>query len=261
LEQSAVCNYHPSFDQHALETQMNLKQWVGAIALIVIVSRYCSSAEIAQSWHWNWDSGTPENWSGLGGDTQLTIESGRNGTFGLGATNGPPYELALFPILEITGQDIPPGALVGYTTGEYLPMNGEIFVDTNRTLNGNGNYVDVMLIGQNGDVSRFHSYPYDGIGSIETLGDGWYRHHLANRYYIASGGETVDSPTAIRLSWNYNFDASAVPIVFDNFTINLFTPEPGSGAIFVLGCLLWSFFDRDTWTCSKRSGHRKNNWR
>jgi hypothetical protein len=68
-----------------------------------IVLAYClcsSSHAVNTELIWNWDSGTVENWTGVRGDTQLTIEPGRNGTFGLGATNGPPYQGALFPLLK-----------------------------------------------------------------------------------------------------------------------------------------------------------------
>lgn len=140
----------------------------------------------------------------------MTIEPGRNGTFGLGATNGPPYLSALYPILRISGQDFLPGSLVGHVLGDRLPMTGEIFIDTNRTLAGVGNYVDVRLLGQF-SVARFLSYPYDGVGTIENLGDGWYRHHLANLSNSSDVGVSpLLPPTTVELIWNSDFDASSV---------------------------------------------------
>ena len=146
----------------------------------------------------------------------------------------------VIPTLEITGQDFLPGSLVGNTAGELLPMAGKIFVDTNRTLSGPGNYVDVEMFGASSNA-RFVAYPHNGVGTIEDLGDGWYRHHLANfSHWGNSGFVAVGPPTAIRLAWKFNFDASTVPIVFDNFTIVATNvPEPSSLAVCIIGCLVW----------------------
>src|SRR5688500_3867331 len=105
---------------------------IGQLALAYCLCSSCHAANTVLMW--NWDNGTVENWSGVNDDTQLTIEPGRSDTLGLGATNGPPYASGLFPVLEITGQDFLPGSLVGNVPGDRLPMTGEIFIDTNRTL-------------------------------------------------------------------------------------------------------------------------------
>lgn len=199
-----------------------------AAILSLLVASTSVLAEDQVVLQWDWNSGTTEGWYGLDGDTQLSIEAGRNGTTGLGAVNGPPYVVAQFPILEIQNQSIVPGHLVGFEFGNNLPLTGEISVDTSRTLDGAGNYVRVWIYNEFGSAS-FVSYPADGKGSIESLGDGWFRHHLVNLAYVDFPIGPASGPLSnIRLEWNFNFDASTVPIVFDNLRIVGVVPEPNS---------------------------------
>ena len=188
---------------------------------------------------WNWDSGTTEGWGDGSGGTVVTVEPGRNGTFGLGAQQPTPYVGALFPIVKIEGQTIEPDTLVGGIHGVYLDMTGEIYIDVDRAMNnGHGDYVDLWIFGDN-SYARFLTYPYDNIGNkIEELGDGWYRHYLANRFnYEYSEFEDFSSLVGtISLHWNWNYNATSSPVVFDNFNIAP-VPVPSAILLFVSGLI------------------------
>jgi len=200
------------------ESKMNRRTVVLCLAIV-----FCVLGNVDASSIWTWDSGTTEGWVGYGGDTTLTIEAGRNGTYALGALNAPPYETALFPKLEVSGQSIDPTTLVG-GLGSYLPLTGEIFVDIqSKQIQGHGNYLDLYIFGEN-STARFNTYPNDGIGSIVDLGDGWYRYHLEN---LSHHSGNSGSAGTVRLEWNWNYDASVIPVVFDNLTIHgTGSPQP-----------------------------------
>ena len=90
---------------------------------------------------WNWDSGTTEGWTADLDDTIVTIEAGRNGTFGLGVQQSPTVNLEEIPI--------DPGLLVGGQLGENLPMTGEIYVDIDREIdNAYGHNLELHIYGE-----------------------------------------------------------------------------------------------------------------
>lgn len=205
----------------------NRKASFCTLVIVILISTQTNAATLS----WDWNSGTTEGWVPVAG-TVVTVETGRDGTSGLGAQQVS-YNTSSFPEVEIGGQPIDPGALVGGESGEHLPMTGQIYVDANRKMNyGGGDYVD-LRISNSDSHSRFHCYPMDNYGHIEDLGDGWYRHYFSNRFHylkgppgpspLLDGGSPVST---IRLEWNWNFNTREEPIVFDNFTIIL-----GSGTV------------------------------
>lgn len=213
------------------------KQSIFVCALVIIVS-LCSSqvttvVEAAQIW--NWDSGTTEGWTDATGGTIVSVELGRNSTFGLGAQQPDPYVGALFPKVKIEGQSMDPGILVGGQFGEYLPMSGEIYVDVDREMSTqHNNYLDIWIYGDN-NKARFHTYPSENMGSIEDLGDGWFRHHLSNRGHWVrniAGPGGPDPVDMIIMAWNWNYNAAENPVRFDNLT---FIPIPEPTSLLLLG--------------------------
>lgn len=175
---------------------------------------------------WNWNSGTTEGWIGGIDGTVVTVEAGRNGTFGLGAQG-------YTPTVKLEGISIDPGLLVGGQFGENLSMTGEIYVDVDREMCGD--YLDLWIWGEN-TCGRFYTYPADGMGSIEDLGDGWYRHHLVNlrHYERIPDGPWEDPANLIYMTWNWSDNAEDSPVIYDNLTI---IPEPATLVLFGLGCL------------------------
>lgn len=208
--------------------------------LLTAAFYFCSIGEINATMIWTWDSGSTEHWSGYEDDTILTVESGRNGGFALGAMNAPPYEAALFPILEVGGQNIDLTTLMG-TFGEYVPLTGEIYVDIKgEKISGHANYLDLWIFGESSSA-RFVTYPYDELGRIVDLGDGWFRYHMENLYHFENNYHSPESsaPGTIQMSWNWNFHASTEPVIFDNLTIKAFSvPEPSSLYLSLFGILL-----------------------
>ena len=208
---------------------------------------------------WNWDSGTTEGWTGTLREfpsgyehinAQLSIETGTNGTFGLGAIQWHLNASSGHPVMEISGQTLNPSDLVEGITGEQLPMVGEITVDTNRSLEGHANYLDLEIF-HSTYTGRFLSYPHDNIGTIEDLGTGWYRHHLGNlRNFIQHVGPEESRPAppgTIRLAWNYSSDARVNPIVFDNLSITYESspiPEPTPVTLACVGLGIWIMLSR-----------------
>lgn len=184
---------------------------------------------------WDWDSGTTEGWVDGSGGTIVTVELGRFGTFGLGAQQPPPYIGATFPIVKIEGQTINPGIFVGGQFGEYLPMTGEIYVDVDREIRSSYvDYLDLWIYGNN-SFGRFHCFPGFNLGYVEDLGDGWFRHHLANRWHSEYDDPDHEAEAGtIRLAWNWNFNAEENPVIFDNLTM---VPEPATLLLLGLGGL------------------------
>jgi len=179
---------------------------------------------------WDWDSGTTEGWVDASGGTIVTIEPGRFGTFGLGARE----PLFGAPGVKIEGQTIDPSIFVGGQFGEYLPMTEEIYVDIDRKISPNhGDYVDLWIYGNN-SYGRFVCYPYDNYGNVEELVDEWFRHHFANRWHYEYVEESYEAGT-IFLVWNWNYNATERPVVFDNLTI---VPEPATFLLLGLGGIL-----------------------
>jgi hypothetical protein len=200
----------------------------------VIISYLMCVEKIEANYNWNWDSGTTEGWMDASAGTIVSIEDGRNGTFGLGVQQPTPYVGAVYPRVKIEDQFIDPGSLVGSQQGEYLAMTGEIYVDVNREMSAShGNYVDLWIYGEN-SKARFVCYPEEGDGRIEDIGNGWFRHYLENRLHTAID-PTSERIGSIYLNWNWNYNATSDPVVFDNFTI---VPEPISLLLFGLGGLI-----------------------
>ncbi len=186
---------------------------------------------------WTWDSGTFENWTGYKGDTQISIEPGRNGTYGLGAVNGPPFTWSSYPIVEIANQNFNLNSLVGGQYGENLPMTSEIYVDVNqRIANQHGLYMELAMYGE-WSTALFIVYPFDGYGTIENLSDGWYRYHFVNRSHLLldHGGLVDRPPGTIQMKWKDPQSATTIPVVFDNLTISPNpVPEPESFLAFTV---------------------------
>ena len=199
------------------------------VGLALLVHAGVGQLEAETIWTWNWDSGTTEGWAGYLGRTDLTIESGRNGTTALGLTpNDGAIDGEAMIVLE--GHNIDPGSPVGGNFGNYVPMTYDMYVDANKEMGGVGNYVDLWIYGES-SFARFHTYPAADIGSIEALDDGWYRHHLGNRFHHAysSYEEWIEWPVGrIRFNWNWNYQSA----VLDNLTIHgepaQPIPEPSS---------------------------------
>jgi len=202
-----------------MKTEKNIILFLATVVFTLV----CTES-IEAALNWNWDSGTTEGWTDAGG-TVVSIETGRNGTFGLGARQSGVANTTV----QIGGQSFDPGILVGGQFGTSLTMTGEIYVDINREIAGtHGNLVDLLIYGNN-SFARFVTYPFDGFGSIEGLGDGWFRHHLANVFHFSSGGELAG---IIRLTWDWDDNAIENPVVYDNLTI---IPEPATLSLLGLG--------------------------
>jgi len=196
-----------------------MKTTVATLAASLLLSLLASSASAGLMWDWN--SGTEEGWVGAG-NTDLTVEPGRNGTFGLGVTDADP------PSWQISGQVLSPGSLA---------LHNEAYIDVDRTIVGHGNFLAMDIIGEI-YYSFFITYPFDGFGAIADLGDGWYRYHL-----VKTGVGTKESigntqPAGIiSLHFVTDDDISTVPVVFDNLVINLEAPEPTSISLFTFALL------------------------
>lgn len=180
---------------------------------------------------WNWDSGTTEGWVGGIDGTIVTIEVGRNGTFGLGAQG-------YTPTVRLEGISIDPSLLVGGLLGENLAMTGEIYVDINREMNDDyGNNLELLIYGET-TKARFTVSPYSGWGSIENLGDSWYRYHLANRWHGERQlvGPGAPEPTnLVVMTWDWPSNAEDSPVIYDNLTI---IPEPTTFLLMGLGAFI-----------------------
>lgn len=194
-----------------------------AMAIFVPMCSSQAMAAVNAAHVWTWDSGTTEGWTDATGGTIVSVVIGRSGTSGLGAEQPTPYIGALYPKVKIEGQSIDPGALVGDQFGDYLVMTGEIYVDVNRQMNtGHGDYLYIWIYGEN-SKARFNTYPYKNMGSIEDLGDGWFRHHLSNRGHwvrnLGGGPGGPDPIGMISMAWNWNYNATGNTVKFDNLTI------------------------------------------
>ena len=185
------------------------------VGLALLVHAGVGQLEAETIWTWNWDSGTTEGWV-AGGNTDLTIVSGRNGTTALNVGG---YNRRI----EIEGQNIDPGSLVGGNIGEYLPMTYDMYVDVNTAISGHANYVDLYIYGES-SFARFHTYPYDGIGSIEALDDGWYRYHLGNRFHRVYADYDEDDNNW-PVGWT-TLRSTRQSLVLDNLTIHGETSQP-----------------------------------
>jgi len=200
---------------------MKTTKAMAAICFVGIGLFLTSNRTFAETGTWNWDSGTTEGWMD-GGGTDVTVEPGWNGTRGLGIQTRVPYEVAVYPIAKKRNSDIDPGSLVGDQHGSALEMTGEIRVDFNRLMpNAHTRYVDMWVIGQD-DHARFACYPYDGFGSIEDIGDGWYRYHLVNLY--SWPGRDGRDAGEVYLSWDWAGNVDDAPVVLDNLVIAPETP-------------------------------------
>ena len=205
---------------------------------VIMLSIFLGIEKVEADYTWNWDSGTTEGWIDGSGGTIVSVETGRNGTFGLGAQQPTPYVGAVFPIVKVEEQFIDPGPLVGGQLGVNLVMTGEIYMDINREMSATGpNYVDLIIWGRN-TYGRFICYPGSGFGRVEDIGDGWFRHYFGNRGHEEYSGVEpgqLEKIGSIYLDWNWNYNATYDPVVFDNLTI---IPEPCTLALLGLGALV-----------------------
>ena len=199
------------------------------VRLALLVHAGVGQLEAETIWTWNWDSGTTEGWVGYAGKTDLTIESGRNGTTALGFSRTTGGQ----PTIVLEGHNIDPGSPVGGNFGNYVPMTYDMYVDVNKEEVDEHNYLDLYIDGES-SFARFHTYPDNDTnptGSTEALGDGWYRHHLENRwhheytpgYQYPVGTITLRYPPAA---------------VFDNLTIHGEDAQPIPGPSSLVVCSL-----------------------
>ena len=182
---------------------------------------------------WDWETGTLEGWVG---DTvgypfpEMTIEPGHNSLYSMGV------QLPTYAAFRYDGATIEPGDILeGGAYGSYVPMTEDFFVDIDRHIgHAHALYLLIYLRGEE-SWSRWITYTYDGIGWIEDLGDGWYRHHLANSFHLPydEGTPPPDVPF-IQVIFNGFGSGPGDPIRLDDFTI----PEPATLSLLVVGALL-----------------------
>jgi hypothetical protein len=164
--------------------------------------------------YWDWESGTLEDWFAETTGTILTVEEPGHDSYYCMGVSGPEYARIRFD-----GPTIEPILLTGQT-GSFLPMleGADLYLEMDVPIpHGHGVYLDIYLYGED-HSSRWISYPYDGYGFSEELGDGWYRHHFANHHVMEYDPEWNPPPEFpyMTMHWaDFYPDGDGI----DNFTI------------------------------------------
>ncbi len=185
------------------------------VVLVILLSVTVSANA---DYNWNWDSGTFESWERINDwDTEISIVSGRNGTFGIGI-----YGVAAPPYMKSLGNDIDPLSI------------SEIYIDVDRAFPSSGYFFKIDVYGTESTVA-YSMKPSLGTGSIELLSDGWYRHRLES-----TGVSSYDGQEAGKIRLIFADDDSEGELVrFDNLTMSTspaaIVPEPVSTALFIVG--------------------------
>ena len=130
---------------------------------------------------WEFDTGDTQGWDGdpKRRNPTLSIAAGRNSPHALlvtGATNS---------VIRIINPGIESDDLLGSGVyGTWLPIGygAAFFLDLDRAIpNVHSINFEVVIYGTN-THSGWFCYPFDGLGGVVSLGDGWFRHTFANLY-------------------------------------------------------------------------------
>jgi hypothetical protein len=148
---------------------------------------------------WDWESGALDDWTVEQGGP-ISIVAGHESPFGLRVEGGGNTRL------KATGTIVEPFDMTGQK-GSFLPLAEGAFMHVDMTISvptGHGVYLDIYIHGKE-TKSRWICYPFDGYGSSEDLGDGWYRNHFHNHHvygYEENWGEVPPEVPYMTVTFN-----------------------------------------------------------
>jgi hypothetical protein len=153
-----------------------------------------------QTTSWDFETATLEGWYPDYGDPTLSVQQpGHDSDYAMGVSG------AQYCRIRFDGPTVEGIELTG-TTGGFLPMlyGADLYLEMDTFIpSGHSVYLDIYIYGEE-YRSRWISYPYDGYGSTEDLGDGWFRHHFANHHVGAYEPPEYPPPPIpyMTMQWN-----------------------------------------------------------